>query len=154
MGNNDIIKYGLFCLSTIATYFEPILPLLVLVLVLFSFDFVTGVWKSLKTGVKIESYKLARSFGKLLCYLLPMTLTFFTCEAMGLSDDTAIAVVKVEVWAAIYVEGLSIVENLRVIYPRNSFLGYLYYLLSVEFLKVVPRLSNYFKQEKDGSEIK
>jgi hypothetical protein len=154
MKNNDVVKYGLFGVSTIATYFEPIYTLLVLVLVLFSCDLVTGLWKALKGGQRVESRKLRWSFGKLLSYLVVMALTFFTCEAMGLDDATAISVVKVEVWCVVYVEGLSIVENLRALNPRNDFLGYLHYLLSVEFLKVIPRLSSYFKQEGDGNETK
>ena len=147
---NNVLKHAVFVAGCVGAYFEPIKLLVVLVLVLFLLDLATGLWKALKNGERVESGKLRWSFGKLLSYLVVMALTFFTCEAMGLDAGTAVSVVKVEVWCIVYVEGLSIVENALAIRPGDKFLGYLHYLLSVEFLKVIPLLSNYFKQEKDG----
>ena len=147
---SDVMKYLLFILGCIGAYFEPIELLVVLVLVLFSIDFITGIWKSLKAGDRVESRKLRWSLGKLLTYLLAMTLTFFACEVMGIEAGTAVSVVKVEVWFIVYVEGLSIVENGLVIRPGDKFLSFLHYLLSVEFLKAIPVLANYFKQDDHG----
>jgi phage-related holin len=146
-------KYFLFIASAVCSYFYPIRVLLALVLVLFVIDLATGIWKATRAGEKIQSRKLRWSFGKLLSYLVVMTLTFFTCEAMGLDAGTAVSVVKVEVWGIVYVEGLSIVENMLAIRPGDKFLLYLHYLLSVEFLKFIPTLSNFFKQKTDGDAI-
>jgi hypothetical protein len=77
-----------------------------------------------------------------------MALTFYVCEAMQLDIETAISVVKIEVWCVIYIEGLSIVENLLVLFPEDKFLKFIHYLLAIEFLKYVPFVSNFLKEKE------
>jgi phage-related holin len=148
---NVILKYGIFFLGCIAAYFEPIRALLVLVGLLFVFDFITGVIKSRKVNKKwtLKSKKLRWSFVKMFVYMGVMGITFYVCEAMGLCKDTAISVVNVEVWCIVYIEGLSIVENILTIFPDDKFLKFLHYLLSVEFLKYVPILNNFLKEKEE-----
>jgi hypothetical protein len=71
---------------------------------------------------------------------------------MQLSPETALSVAKIEVWAIIYTEGKSIVENLLVIYPKDKFLMFLHYLLSVEFLKFIPVFSRFLKEKEEKEE--
>jgi hypothetical protein len=66
---------------------------------------------------------------------------------MQLSEVTGIAAAKVEVWCVVYIEGLSIVKNLLVLFPGDRFLMFIHFLLSVEFLKYVPVLSNFLKEK-------
>jgi phage-related holin len=143
-------KYLLFAGTSAAAYFEPIKFLIILVIILFCADFVTGVWKSVKVNRtwEIKSKRLRWSFVKMFVYLALITLSFLICEFMQLSVEAAISVTKIEVWAIIYVEGLSIVENLLVIYPNDKFLQFLHYLLAVEFLKFIPLFGKFLK-EKD-----
>jgi hypothetical protein len=68
---------------------------------------------------------------------------------MSLSVDAGLAVAKIEVWCIVYIEGLSIIENLLELFPGDKFLKFLHYLLSVEFLKYVPVLSNFLKEKED-----
>jgi hypothetical protein len=70
---------------------------------------------------------------------------------LGLSVQAGISTVKVEAWCIVYIEGLSIVENLLAVFPNDRFLMFLHWLLSVEFLKRVPLLGSFLK-EKDNSE--
>ncbi|MDR2384363.1 MAG: phage holin family protein [Tannerella sp.] len=144
-------KYMLFVATSVATYFEPIVALLILVATLFVIDFITGVLKSVKlTGaLSLKSKKLRWSFVKMFVYMSVMAVTFYVCEAMNLSDDTAISVVKVEVWMVVYIEGLSIVENLRTIFINDKFLNFLHYMLSVEFLKYIPFVSKFLKESEE-----
>jgi phage-related holin len=153
---NVIVKYAVFAAGCVMAYFEPIRALLMLVVILFICDFVTGVLKSHKTthSWKLKSKKLRWSFVKMFIYLLIMSLTFAICEMMQLSKETALSVVKVEVWCIIYVEGLSIIENLLIIFPRDRFLKFMHYLLSVEFLKFIPVLSKFLKEEEKEDETK
>jgi phage-related holin len=150
---NVIIKYLVFFVGCIAAYFEPIKPLACLVVLLFCIDFLTGVAKSVKVTktFRLKSKKWRWSFVKAAVYLAVMLLTFAVCEMLGLSVETGISAVRVEAWCIVYIEGLSIVENLRVLFPTDKFLMFLHYLLSVEFLKYVPMLNSFLK-EKDGSE--
>jgi hypothetical protein len=148
---NAILKYLVFIVGCIAAYFEPIKLLIILVILLFCLDFVTGVWKSVKVTGKweIKSKRLRWSFVKMFVYLALVAFSFLICEFMRLPVETAISVSKIEVWAIVYVEGLSIVENLLVIYPSDKFLKFLHYLLAVEFLKFIPVFGKFLK-EKDS----
>jgi phage-related holin len=130
-------------------YFEPIKLIIIVVFVIFTIDFVTGICKAIKRREKIESGKLKWSLYKLLTYLGVMALTFFICESMGLSQDTGISVVKVEVWFIIYIEGLSIIENLQII-KDNRYLQFIHYLLAVEFLKKFTILSDFMKSNDNN----
>jgi hypothetical protein len=147
---NGFLKYLFFVMGCIAAYFEPITALLILVVALFTFDFVTGVIKSVKvTGrLSLKSKRLRWSFVKMFVYMSVMAVTFYVCEAMQLTDSTAISVVKVEVWMIVYIEGLSIVENLKIIFTGDKFLNFLHYMLSVEFLKYIPFVSKFLKEEE------
>jgi phage-related holin len=148
---NIIGKYLLFLAGCIATYFEPVRALLILVAALFSVDFLTGVIKSRKINKtwNLKSKRLRWSFVKMLVYMCVMAITFYVCEAMQLDSNTALSAVKVEVWCIIYIEGLSIVENLLILFPNDKFLKFLHHLLSVEFLKYIPVLSNFLKEKEN-----
>jgi phage-related holin len=138
-----------FAAGCVAAYFEPIRALLVLVTALFVADFLTGIVKSRKLyGCwSLQSKRLRWSFVKMFVYMAVMALTFGVCEAMMLSRGTGLAVVKIEVWCIVYVEGLSIIENLLTLFPDDKFLKFLHYLLSVEFLKYVPVLNDFLKEK-------
>ena len=153
---NAVFKYGVFFAGCVAAYFEPIRALLVLVLVLFVADFITGVAKPRKARGRwsLQSKRLRWSFVKMFVYMAVMALTFYVCEAMELSAGVALSVVKVEVWGVVYIEGLSIVENLRTLWPDDRFLQFLHYLLSVEFLKYIPIVSHFFKEKEDKETVK
>ncbi|MDR2764123.1 MAG: phage holin family protein [Tannerella sp.] len=148
---NAIWKYLLFLAGCVAACFEPIGFLMRLVAVLFLADFVSGVLKSRKKcgHWSFKSGKLRWSFVKMFVYMCVMALTFYVCEGMQVTEETTLSVVKIEVWCIVYVEGLSIVENLRVLFPHDKFLQFIHYLLSVEFLKYIPLLNDFLK-EKDG----
>jgi hypothetical protein len=148
---NETTKYLTLLLGCMATYFEPIRTLIILVAILFAADFITGVTKSIKqTGkLSLKSKKLRWSFVKMFVYIAVMAITFYICEAMKLDKSTAISVVKIEVWMIIYIEGLSIVENLKYIFPSDKFLNFLHYMLSVEFLKYIPFISKFLKEDEN-----
>ncbi|MDR3244808.1 MAG: phage holin family protein [Prevotellaceae bacterium] len=146
---NIILKYLVFVIGCVAAYFEPIKLLIVLVVMLFFADFITGVWKSVKVNRtwEIKSKRLRWSFVKMFVYLALVALSFLICGYMQLAPETAVSISKVQVWAIVYVEGLSIVENLLVIYPNDKFLKFLHYLLAVEFLKFIPVFGKFLKEE-------
>jgi phage-related holin len=145
-----IYKYIVFVIGCIGAYFEPVQALLLLVITLFVFDFFTGIAKSRKTSGRwmLQSKKLRWSFVKMFVYLAIMALTFNVCEATRLSDAVALSVVKVEVWCIVYVEGLSIIENLLVVFPEDKFLRFMHYWFSVEFLRYFPLISGFFKERE------
>lgn len=47
-----------------------------------------------------------------------------------------------------WIEAISIVENLRLVYPDDKFLKGLHYVLLVDFGKLIPHFSKFLKEEK------
>jgi hypothetical protein len=68
---------------------------------------------------------------------------------MGIELDATLSVIKIEVWCIVYIEGLSIVENLQVIFPNDKFFNMIHELLAIEFLKYIPLLSRFLKEKED-----
>jgi phage-related holin len=149
-----LYKYILFLSGGICSYFGPLGFLFKLVLILFIIDFVTGIIKSVKLNkaLKIRSKRLRWSFVKMLVYMFVMALTFYVCGSMQLDSEITLSVVKLEAWCIVYIEGLSIVENLKLIFPDDKFLKFIHYALSVEFLKYVPILSSFIKEKEEKDE--
>ena len=146
---NPIIKHIVFILGGILAYFDPIMLPVQVVVVLFIADFITGIAASLKEGQSLKSSKARWSFVKMMVYLLALMLVFIVCERMGISRDTTTNIAKVVVWMIIYVEGLSVVENFSRIIPNNKVISFLHYMLSVEFLKYVPFIAGFLKEDKE-----
>ena len=63
-----IHKWLLFSAGAITAYMSDIIGIVILFLILFIADFVTGCVASFLTGNKIESYRLRWSFVKTFCY--------------------------------------------------------------------------------------
>lgn len=139
-----------FLWGCVAAYFEPIHFIAYLTVLLFTMDWITGVTKSVMVTktFKLKSKKWRWSFVKAFVYLGLMFLTFLVSREMGISDEQSREVTKILMWCVIYVEGLSVVENLRYFWPNDKFLKFLHYMLSVEFLKFIPWLSRFFKEQE------
>ena len=146
------VKYLLFLAGCIGSYLEPVKPLFFAVILLFTADFITGVVKSRKHSGRwqLRSGRLRWSFVKMFIYMSVMALTFAICELVQIGADIAVSAVKIEVWCIIYIEGLSIIENLLALFPEDRFLRFLRFLLAVEFLKYIPLLSAFLKENEDG----
>lgn len=149
MSIDSIFKYIVFTIGCIAAYFDPIMLTVHVVIGLFVADFITGVSASFCEGKSFQSSIARWSFVKLIVYLGHATLVFFVCERMGIDKETTISIVKIVIWAVIYVEGLSVNENLLRMFPHSKFLQFMHYMLSVEFLKYIPFLADFFKKDKN-----
>ena len=146
---NSIIKNIVFACGCIASYFEPIMLLIHVVAILFVADLITGISASFKEGESLKSSKARWSFVKMLVYLLALALIFSVCERMEIGEQTTTNIAKIVVWMIIYVEGLSVVENFSRIVPNNRVVSFLHYMLSVEFLKHIPFLADFLKEDKE-----
>jgi hypothetical protein len=57
-------------------------------------------------------------------------------------------VLKVAVYSAAWFECVSNLENLLALFPDNRYLRFLHYMLAVEWVKKIPGLSDFLKEEK------
>lgn len=144
-------RWATFVLGAIVAQANDILGILAVFIVVFVLDLISGLAKSIATGVKIESYKLRWSFAKTCCYLLTFAFTMFVGIAIGAIEGAGL-VLKTEVYVALWVELLSITENMTKIFPGVSLWGFLHHMLAFEWIKKVNGLSNYLKEQKKDVE--
>lgn len=141
-------RWAAFAFGAIISQANDIIGILAVFIVVFVLDLITGLAKSIITGVKIESYKLRWSFAKTCCYLLTFAFTMFTGICVGAIDGAG-AVLKVEVYTALWIELLSITENMTRIFPGVSLWGFLHHMLAFEWIKKVTGLADYLKEQKE-----
>ena len=111
-----IHKWLLFSAGAITAYMSDIIGIVILFLILFIADFVTGCVASFLTGNKIESYRLRWSFVKTFCYF--GTFVFTVISGLCLNKlPFFINIMKLEVYVALWIEAVSITENLIKIFP-------------------------------------
>lgn len=153
-------------LAMVAVYtqnVDAVIFSLVLAFVLVGIDFLTGVSASLWVdGVGIKSKRLRWSFVKTLVYTLVMLSTLGIGVFLHLIDDfisptphrsdiltATLVCVKYEAYVAAWVEVVSILENLLRMFPDNRFLKYIHYIVAVEFVKKIPKLTEVLKDKTE-----
>ena len=144
-----------FSLSTAWAYFEHIHTLVWALFGMWVADFITGYTKCVivTKDCSIRSHKLRWSFAKLVIYVGLCFLIFFVGDMMQYAPESLFSAVKLWIWCCVYAEGLSIVENLLVIFPMNKALLILHWFLSVKFLTFIPKLADYLKDKKEDEKI-
>ncbi len=133
-----------------------------LALLLVVIDFGTGVAASkIVDGIGIKSKKLRWSFAKLVVYVSAIAATLavgiflhmidvFISPTSGRSDILTLTLiaVKYEAYVVAWIEIVSNLENLLRIWPDNKFLKYLHFVVSVDFIKKIPRLTDALKEKE------
>ena len=133
-----IHKWLLFSAGAITAYMSDIIGIVILFLILFIADFVTGN--------KIESYRLRWSFVKTFCYF--GTFVFTVISGLCLNKlPFFINIMKLEVYVALWIEAVSITENLIKIFPGVVFLEYMHFMVSSEWVKKISGLANFLKEK-------
>lgn len=141
-------KWIIFASGAVTVYMNEFIGIVVLFLILFISDFMTGCVASFVCGNKIESYRLRWSFVKTFCYFGTFVFTIL----IGVCTNNLtffVDMVKFEVYVALWIEAVSITENLIKIFPKVIFLEYMHFMISTEWVKKISGLTNFFK-EKEG----
>lgn len=126
-------------------------------------DFMTGVAASkIADGVGIRSKRLRWSFAKMCVYAVVIAATLAVGIFLHIIDDFinhspyrsdiltfTLLCVKYEAYVVAWIETVSNLENLLRIWPDNKFLKYIHFVVSVDFIKKIPRLADALK-EKDN----
>jgi len=99
-------NFTLFIVSCFAAL-TPIYPLMFVVTIFIGVDFITGIWKSLKNGKKIQSTIMAHSVSKSILY----QLAILTAVLMETFVFGGIPIVKLVGGFIATVEFKSILEN-------------------------------------------
>ena len=146
-----IKEWLVFVGGAIVVHMNDIIGITVIFLLLFVIDFVTGITASLSKKKKIRSYKLRWSFVKMLCYLG----TFAFTQILGIIIDQKVffeQVLNLQIYVAAYIECVSILENMTVIFPNNLFFKWIHYMLTVEWIKKISGLKEFLKEHKSNQD--
>lgn len=103
------------CILSLITFFAPIQSIILVLLFAVSFDFVTGITKSVREKRKITSFGIRSSFKKLALYLFLIMLIF----AVEKTCFPYFSIHKIISAFIILTETLSIVENIETITHKN-----------------------------------
>lgn len=142
-----IYSWLIYVGGAIIAYNHELIGIGVLFIFFFVSDFFTGFFASLKQGKGFQSSKARWSFAKAFCYFGTFAVIVFlgiTLKKM----DLFMNVLNVAVWSATWFECISNLENLLILFPNNRFLKFMHYILAVEWVKKIPGLSDFLKEEK------
>jgi len=142
-----IVSWLAFAIGALSVYTQNLIGIFILFFVFFLSDFITGLIASFKKGHSFYSSRARWAFAKSLCYLGSFAIIILIGVAI---DELSffIGVLKITVFAAIWFESVSNIENLLVLFPQNRFLKFVHYLLAVEWVKKIPGLADFLKEEK------
>ena len=114
-----IHKWLLFSAGAVTAYMSDIIGVVILFLILFIADFISGCMASFLTGNKIESYRLRWSFVKTFCYF--GTFVFTVISGLCLNKlPFFINIMKLE---------------------------YMHFMISSEWVKKISGLTNFLKEK-------
>jgi hypothetical protein len=137
-------------ISLIASYFMPVQNIFIAIAWMFVLDFICGyVSGKIAKNEKFDRKKAFKFFIEASAIFLLMASIFFVGERIG-NIKGALQCISGVVYAVVYFYGCNILKNLNELFPENKLIKFLYYIISIEFVKEVPFLSNYNKKnEKD-----
>lgn len=143
-----LFSWTVYVIGAILSYNFELIGISFLFIFFFIIDFITGFLASLKQGKGFQSSKARWSFAKAFCYFG----TFAVIVFLGLTlkkMEFMMNVLNVAVWSATWFECISNLENLLILFPENRYLKFIHYILAVDWVKKIPGLSDFLKEEKN-----
>lgn len=125
--------------SAIIAYLAPINDSLTALAIVLLANMIIGMIAGI--GVQNERFYFKKAFSCLkesfvICGLIASI--YVLTEKNG-NPEQGIYLTSYAVYMAILIYSINILKNLRIIYPRNLFIKVLYYLVSLEFTKILVR---------------
>lgn len=152
----DSIRYFLIGLvSAMAAFFSPIKDFMTAAVLLFIVNFFCGLLADIVVGNKWQTKK-ALIFVWYCFLYFGMCAFVFACGHYMRNEEGAVQCVSYVCYLALYIYGVNIVRNLKkVVVPSSSMykiLDIIYYVLTFEFVKKIPYLSNYLEARRDDND--
>lgn len=152
MKNMDSIKTFIISLATgIVAYFSPIDNEIQILVILFALNFIAGVSAGLIAENDEFRFKKAfRCIAELTCVVVFISSMFSIGERKG-NVEATLQCVSFVTYVCIWFYSQNILRNLRSLFKEGAMykvVDFLYYVISVEFVKKIPMLSSYLKTEK------
>lgn len=136
-------------ITSLAAYLNPIHGEMQSLLYVFALNFLCGLIAGLLINKESFSFKKAwKCVVETTVLFVLICAIYFIGEHKG-NAQGALQCVSFITYSVFYFYGVNILKNLKLILPTGSnawkVIAFLYYVVSVEFVKKVPYLTNYLK---------
>ena len=138
-------------ISGLAAYLNPISGEIKSLIAVFALNFLFGLLAALLVNKESFSFKKAfRCIIEACVFFMLVCAIYWIGEHKG-NPSGALQCVSFITYSVFYFYGVNIIRNIKSLFPSAS-VGYkvfafLYYVLSVEFIKHIPYLTNYVGKE-------
>lgn len=145
------LKIAYFTISgwilSVFLYFTPMHWLWVCILATWIGNLVFGYLSGLVLhNEKLDTKKFLWATVEVVVYLLVTALFFFIGDRMK-NQSLIVMGLTVVTWAFLYFYAVNILKNIVRLLPRSLGFKYLYFVLSLEFIKRIPYMKEFQKQE-------
>lgn len=141
-------------ITGVAAYLNPISGEIKSLVAVFALNFLCGLFAALLVNHESFSFKKAfRCVGEAAIFFVLVCCIYFIGEHKG-NPGGALQCVSFITYSVFYFYGVNILRNIKEILPNESLgfkvVAFLHYVLSVEFIKNIPYLTNYLKGQNNG----
>lgn len=148
MDINVIKAYLASVISIVAGYFFPIRDILTAILIVLGVNFCVG----LITGIgvnkeKWDTKKAWHSFKEAFVYFAIIVFVFIIGDKIH-NQTGALQCISAITYALIYFYSVKIFKNLKLLFPDSRLIAFIYYVISIEFVKKIPYLQDFQKKEE------
>lgn len=135
--------------SSILAYLTPVKDIMLCIMISFTANFLTGYIAGIVTQCEMFSLKKAKvAIYEAVVYLLLIAIIFTLGEKMG-DKEWALKCLSIITYAWIYFYLVNILKNLKRLFPLSRGLAFVYYVVSLEFVKRFPYLKDFIDSEKN-----
>jgi hypothetical protein len=146
-------------LSALVAFLAPISGVIYSVILIASLNFVVGLYVARKVMHEDFSFKKAWDcireaavfFVIIACALFVGQNLYPTFRGQGGSDGAINAILTVTI-ALLYFYSVNIFKNLKRWHPESRWIAFVYFIISIEFVKDVPFMESFQKKEKEGGD--
>lgn len=131
--------------SVVAAYCEPVRNAMFLLFLMAGIDLLAGMICSIAIDhERFRFKKFIMAVVYLLIYLGVIALIYTVGRFQG-DYEGAMLIVKTITYVFIYFYSANILKNLTALFPANRVIGFLYYVIDLEFTKKIPYLGDFLK---------
>lgn len=135
-------------LSQMVFYFTPIHGLIVGLSISFFISFIFGVLVGiLKQDEAVDLKKASRAFSELMTYFVIIAALFVIGDKMK-GESWLFEIISAITWGMIYFYVANWTKNMKRLFPNSKGVGFLNFVLGLEFIKKIPYLSDFLEKDK------
>lgn len=147
----DFKGFAIGIAGALLAYLNPLQGDFYALLLIFLLNFLTGLLSSF--CVYKEKWKFSKAWKCIkesAVFFVLIGSIFFIGEKKG-NAEGAMQCVTFVTYSVVYFYSVNILRNLKLLFPKNSAISFLYDIISIEFSKKIPGLKNYLQKNENES---